>query len=137
MPGGWQAVTLAGDGADVPITAYLRTINGTRVVVAADHGEWRVDYAQSSQRLPRSVRIRSADGRHDRLTAVVDELEINAAIDDKAFEVTVHQCVAMTLDDLQAWRRYGKEVTASSQFQASCQFKGLARVPSSLHASEL
>ncbi len=89
FPGGWQSVTLAGDGANVPMTAYLRTMNGTRVVVAADRGEWRLDYANHLSGFPRSVRIRSAEGGTIDLSAVVDELEINTGIDDKAFEVTV------------------------------------------------
>jgi hypothetical protein len=103
FPGGWQSVTLAGDGVNVPMTAYLRTMNGTRVVVAADRGEWRLDYANHLSGFPRSVRIRSAEGGTIDLSAVVDELEINTGIDDKAFDVTVPPTAApMTLDDLRA-----------------------------------
>ena len=103
FPGGWQSVTLAGDRAEAPMTAYLRTVNGTRVVVAADRGQWRIDYANHLNGFPRRVRIRSADSGTIDLSAVVDELEVNTGIDDKAFEVTVPgNAAAMTLEDLRA-----------------------------------
>ena len=62
---GWRAVTL-GSG----IVAYLKTVNGTPVVVAADHGDWRVDYAQHLNGWPREVRIRSVSGDVDVTAAI-------------------------------------------------------------------
>ena len=81
--GDWRAVTL-GTG----ITAYLKTINGTPLVVAADHGNWRIDYANHQNGWPRHVRLRSSTGDVD-MTAGVEQLEINTNIDDKAFAVAV------------------------------------------------
>jgi outer membrane biogenesis lipoprotein LolB len=95
---GWQAVTV-GDG----IIAYLRTVDGTPAVVAADHRGWRVDYSDHLNRWPRKVRIRSADGGKVDITAAIDQLEMNVAIDEKAFEVPVPANVGqITLDDLRA-----------------------------------
>jgi hypothetical protein len=94
---GWQAVTV---GAD--ITAFLRRVNGSPAVVAADHGSWRVDYSDHQGAWPRTVRIRSTDGTVD-LTAAVGQLEINTEIADKAFVVDVPPGAApMTLDHLRS-----------------------------------
>lgn len=94
---GWQAVTL-----DSGVTAYLKTVNGTPVVVAADHGNWRVDYSNHQGGWPRQVRIRSTSGEVD-ITAALGELEINTDIDPLAFEVAVPSDAApMTLDHLRS-----------------------------------
>jgi hypothetical protein len=94
---GWRAVTL---GAGV--TAYLRDVNGAPAVVAADHGSWHVDYANHQNAWPRSVRIRSLSGDVD-IRAGVEQLEVNAEIDDKAFAVVVPPDAApMTLDHLRS-----------------------------------
>jgi hypothetical protein len=94
---GWQAVSL-GDGK----TAYMRAVDGVTAVVAADHGQWRVDYRDHQGGWPRSVRIRSTDGTVD-LTAAVGQLEINTEISDKAFVVDVPpSAVPMTLDHLRS-----------------------------------
>ena len=101
--GNWQSVTLAGQGTSGAITAYLRPVNGTRVIVAADYGSWRIDYTNHLNGYPRSVRIRSAESGTIDLTAVVDQLEINAGIDPSAFTVTVPANAAnMSLDDLRS-----------------------------------
>ncbi len=110
--GGWRAVTLVagskpGPAASSPeqtvdpaIRAYLKDVNGTPAVVAADYAEWRVDYAGHRNGWPRSVRIRSAEGRVD-ITAAIAELEINTKIDDKAFVIIPPPGAdRMTLDDL-------------------------------------
>jgi len=95
--GGWRAVTL---GAG--ITAYLKSINGASSVVAADHGNWRVDYANHQHLWPRSVRIRSISGDVD-MTAAVEQLEINTEIDERAFAVAVPPgAESMTLEHLRS-----------------------------------
>lgn len=95
--GGWQAVTL-----DAGITAYLRVVDGRPVVIAADHGDWRVDYAVHEGAWPRRVRIRSVRGDVD-LSAEVADLEVNTAIDARAFEVAVPADAApIALDQLRA-----------------------------------
>jgi len=94
---GWRAVTL-GSG----IVAYLKTVNGTPVVVAADHGDWRVDYAQHLNGWPREVRIRSVSGEVD-VTAAIGEFELNTTLDPKAFEVAVPATAqTLTLDHLRS-----------------------------------
>jgi outer membrane biogenesis lipoprotein LolB len=52
---GWRAVSL---GADV--TAYLKNVNGAPAVVAADHGNWRVDYTNHQNAWTSSRSIRSS-----------------------------------------------------------------------------
>jgi outer membrane lipoprotein-sorting protein len=79
----WRAVDL-----DTGIVAYLRRVDGRPAVVAADHGAWRVDYALHRSGFPRQVRIRSASGEVD-MTAALEQVEINTAIDARAFDVQV------------------------------------------------
>ena len=101
-PNGWQAVTIAGASGD-SITAYLRVVGGRPVVAAADHGAWRVDYADHANGFPRSVRLRSASGAAIDLTAAIDELQVNAGIEDAAFDVAVPAGARpMTLEDLKS-----------------------------------
>ena len=97
-PKGWRAVTV-GPG----ITAYLADRNGAPVVVAGDHGAWRVDYANHQNGFPRSVRIRSGPSGEVDLTAALEQLEINTDIDEKAFAIEVPSgAISITLDDLRA-----------------------------------
>jgi outer membrane biogenesis lipoprotein LolB len=105
-PDGWRSVTV-GDG----ITAYLRDVGGRPVVAAADHGQWRIDYANHLNGWPRQVRIRSAvtSARGTQtpvsvdITAALEQLEINTAIDEKAFSVAPPAgAIPITLDDLRA-----------------------------------
>lgn len=94
---GWRAVTLASG-----VVAYIRNVNGVPAVVAADHGQWHVDYAQYQSTWPRQVRIRSAAGDVD-MTAAVSQFAINTEIDSKAFEVDVPASAApITLDHLRS-----------------------------------
>lgn len=94
---GWQAVDL-----DSGIVAYLRPVNGVATVVAADHGSWRVDYTLHRSGFPRQVRIRSAAGDVD-MTAALEQVEINTAIDPRAFEVeTPADAAPITLDHLRS-----------------------------------
>ncbi len=102
---GWRAVTV-GNG----ITAYLRDVNGQPVVIAADHGRWRVDYANHLNGWPRQVRIRSADNDKNAgqaaaidLSANLDQFEINTGIEDRAFVVDAPPgAIPITLDDLRS-----------------------------------
>ncbi len=52
-PGGWQAVTIGPERV-----AYIRTVQGRPVLVAADYGPWHVDYSQHANGFPRVVRVR-------------------------------------------------------------------------------
>ena len=93
----WRAVTL-GSG----IVAYLKPVAGTPAIVAADHGDWRVDYSSHLNGWPRHVRIRSVSGHVDLRTSL-GELEVNAGIDPQAFEVAVPTNAAIiTLDHLRS-----------------------------------
>ncbi len=101
---GWRAVDL-GTG----VTAYLRARAGVTAVVAADHGEWRLDYEQHQGGFPRVVRIRNAADRAAPDAGVIDiraelqQLEINTAIDAKAFAIDEPAgVVPIELDDLRA-----------------------------------
>lgn len=97
-PGGWQAVRLG-----TQVTAYLRTRGGERLVVAADYGPWRVDYADHRNGWPRTVRIRSADSDRVNATARLDQFELNTDLDDRAFAVDVPaDAERLTLQDLRA-----------------------------------
>jgi hypothetical protein len=104
-PGGWQAVTIAPERV-----AYLRTVQGRPVLVAADYGAWRVDYSQHAGGFPRVVRVRSAldTASADRapgvdITARVEQLEINTQINPLAWSVDVpSDADPMTLDDLRS-----------------------------------
>jgi hypothetical protein len=105
FPGGWQAVTIAPERV-----AYLRTVQGRPVLVAADYGAWRVDYSQHAGGFPRVVRVRSAlnTTSADRapgvdITARVEQLEINTQINPLAWSVDVpSDADPMTLDDLRS-----------------------------------
>jgi hypothetical protein len=98
---GWQAVSLANPSAASPITAYLRTVDGAPVVVAADHGDWRVDYADHVNGFPRRVRLRSASGDAVDLTATVGQLSTNVPIPERAFAVDAPPSAAiLSIDDL-------------------------------------
>jgi len=103
FPGGWQAVTIAPERV-----AYLRTVQGRPVLVAADYGAWRVDYSQHAGGFPRVVRVRSAVAAADRaadvdITARVEQLEVNTQINPLAWRVDVpSDADPMTLDDLRS-----------------------------------
>ena len=105
-PDGWRSVTV-GTG----ITAYLRDVGGLPVVTAADHGQWRIDYANHLNGWPRQVRIRSVEAPAGSagspvtvdITAALEQLEINTTIDEKAFIVAPPAgAIPITLDDLRA-----------------------------------
>ena len=104
FPGGWQVVTI-GAGR----VAYLRTVQGRPVLVAADYGPWRVDYSQHTGGFPRVVRVRSdARASADRvgevdITARVEQLEVNTQINPRAWSVDVpSDADPMTLDELRS-----------------------------------
>ena len=93
----WRAVDL-----DSGVVAYVRPVNDVPVVVAADHGSWRVDYALHRSGFPREVRIRSVSGDVD-MTAALEQVEINTAIEPRAFEVQAPADAApITLEHLRS-----------------------------------
>ena len=93
----WQSVVV---GAKT--IAYLRTMDGQPRIVAADDGEWHVDYSQFQNDWPRQVRIRSVAGDVD-MTAALEDVSINTKIDSRAFEVTIPPDAApITLDHLRS-----------------------------------
>jgi hypothetical protein len=95
---GWQAVTLGANRV-----AYLRTLQGQPVVVAADYGGWHVDYAEHLSGWPRVVRVRAAADATTDITARVGQLETNTTINPAAFVVEVPaDAEAMTLDELRS-----------------------------------
>lgn len=94
-PGGWRSVRA---GADQ--TVFLRERGGAWGVTAVDAGSWRADYADVLNAYPRTVRLRSSDDRVD-LTARVQQLEVNTAIEPAAFQVSIPpDAEPMTLDEL-------------------------------------
>ena len=96
--GGWRAVTV-GPGK----TAYLRDVQGTSVVVAADYGAWRVDYTDRAGGWPRTVRLRSGNQNTIDVTARVAQLQLNLDIADRAFALDIPaDAQPMTLDELRA-----------------------------------
>ena len=98
FPGGWQAVTIGPERI-----AYLRTVNGRPVLVAADYGPWHVDYSQHANGFPRVVRVRRAGDADIDITARVEQLEVNTQINPRAWSVEVpSDADPMTLDDLRS-----------------------------------
>jgi hypothetical protein len=94
---GWRSVVVGDE-----TTAYLDEVRGELVVVAADAGPWRIDYANFLNGWPRSVRLRTATGEVD-MTASIEQLAINTPLDERAFEVDVPAgAVAISLDDLRS-----------------------------------
>lgn len=95
--GGWRAVSVPGER-----TVFLRQTDSTWTVTAVDSAGWRADYSETLNGFPRAVRLRSDDGRVD-LTAHVQQLEVNAGIDDAAFDVAIPPDTAsITLDELRS-----------------------------------
>jgi hypothetical protein len=101
---GWQAVSLTSPASpDIAITAYLRVVDGAPLVVAADRGPWRVDYANHFNGFPRSVRIRSATGDAVDISATIGQLSTNVPLPDRAFDVAAPAGAGvMTIDDLRS-----------------------------------
>lgn len=94
----WKAVTL-----ETGRVAYLRQQRGAWAVVAADYGDWRIDYADHLNGWPRTIRVRGASGAEVDLTARLGQLEINVDLQPSAFTVDVPaDAVRITLDDLRA-----------------------------------
>jgi outer membrane biogenesis lipoprotein LolB len=95
--GDWRAVDV-GQG----ITAFLRAVDGVPAVVAADHGDWHVDYGMHRNGVPREVRIRRRAGDVD-MRAALEQVEINTEIDPRAFEVAPPvDAVPITLEHLRS-----------------------------------
>ena len=109
-PGGWQAVKIGPERV-----AYMRTVQGRPLLVAADYGRWHVDYAEHANGFPRVVRVRSAAGVASAsaaratadpevdITARVEQLEVNTQINPRAWVVDVpSDADPMTLDELRS-----------------------------------
>jgi hypothetical protein len=101
--GGWRAVTIGPERI-----AYLREQDGRPVVVAADYGPWRVDYAAHAAGFPRLIRIRNTpdaragDGGID-ITARLQQLEVNTQINPRAWSVEIpSDAEPMTLEELRS-----------------------------------
>ena len=98
FPGGWRAVTIGPERV-----AYLRTVQGRPVLVAADYGPWHVDYSRHAGGFPRVVRVRRAGDTVIDITARVEQLEVNTQINPRAWSVDVpSDADPMTLDDLRS-----------------------------------
>ncbi len=105
-PGGWRAVAL-GEGR----TAYLRETAGRPLVIAADYGAWQIDYADHLNGWPRTVRVQGRSAKASAgqsvpgtdITARLQQLEINAPLEPRAFDVDVPAGTeSITLDDLRS-----------------------------------
>jgi hypothetical protein len=101
----WKAVTIGPERV-----AYLRLQNGQPVLTAADFGAWHVDYSGHVGGFPRVVRIRNraldprspGDAGID-ITARIEQLQVNTAIDPRAWTVDVpSDADPMTLDELRS-----------------------------------
>ena len=119
-PDDWQAVSLShASSPEAPITAYLRPVSGMPTVVAADHGAWRVDYANHAHGFPRTVRLRSAAGDSVDITATIGQLSTNVPIPDRAFEITAPPNAAeMTIEDLRRVAPLREGTSSKSKVQS-------------------
>jgi hypothetical protein len=96
--GGWRAVTI-GPGR----IAYLRIQNGEPVLTAADYGPWRIDYSAHAGGFPRLVRVRRSGDTAIDITARVEQLQVNTAINPLAWVVEIpSEADPMTLDELRS-----------------------------------
>ena len=96
--GGWRSVSLGPRR-----TAYLREVAGQPLVMAADYEDWQIDYSEHLNGWPRVVRVRGANGMDIDITARLQQLEINTALDPKAFDVEIPAGTeTITLDDLRS-----------------------------------
>lgn len=96
-------------------TVYLRALADGWAVAAVDFGDWRVDYAEHRNGWPRQVRVQAADTRQATdLSARLDQLQINIALDPAAFNLEVPAGARrLTLDELTPFGR-GPDETARS-----------------------
>lgn len=96
--GGWRAVTIGPERV-----AYMRTVNGQTLLVAADYGPWHVDYSGHASGFPRVVRVRRAGDAAIDITARIDQLSVNTQINPRAWVVEVpSDADPMTLDELKS-----------------------------------
>ena len=100
----WKAVTIGPNRV-----AYLRAPNGVPILTAADYGSWHVDYSAHAAGFPRVIRIRTAPGPRSLgeggidITARVDQLQVNTAINPRAWVVEIpSDADPMTLDELRS-----------------------------------
>ena len=96
--GGWRAVTIGHERV-----AYLRVQNGQPVLTAADYGPWRIDYSAHAGGFPRIVRVRRSGDTAIDITARVEQLQVNTAINPRAWVVDIPpDADPMTLDELRS-----------------------------------
>ena len=96
--GGWRALTIGPERV-----AYLRVQNGQPVLTAADYGPWRIDYSAHSAGFPRIVRVRRSGDTAIDITARVEQLQVNTAINPLAWVVEIpSDADPMTLDELRS-----------------------------------
>lgn len=96
--GGWRRVSLGARR-----TAYLRDAGGQPLVMAADYGDWQIDYAEHLNGWPRVVRVRGASGTDIDVTARLRQLEINVTLDPMTFDVEIPAGTErITLDELRS-----------------------------------
>jgi hypothetical protein len=96
--GGWKAVTIGPERV-----AYLRIQNGLPVLTAADYGAWHVDYSGHASGFPRIVRVRRSGDTGIDITARVEQLQVNTAINPLAWVVEIpSDADPMTLDELRS-----------------------------------
>jgi hypothetical protein len=89
----WAAVDAAGG------STYLRRVDDRWRVAAAVRGELTILYADFASGLPATVHLRA--GRVADITLRVSQLEINTAVDPKAFEVDVPaDALPLTVEEL-------------------------------------
>jgi hypothetical protein len=92
---------------DVDGQVYLTRVKAGEPwqIVAATHGvgagEWRAEYRDFANGLPRSIRLSATDRSRFDLALTLSQVEINTAIDDSAFTVKIPaKAVPMTLSEL-------------------------------------
>jgi hypothetical protein len=112
----WAAVDAAGG------VTYLRRVKGRWRVGGASRGPLRIVYAGFSAGLPGSIHVRSGSGATPQdplvadITLRVSQLEINTAIDRKAFEIQVPRDAApLSIDELRKSGPLGERGSGEGQ----------------------
>jgi hypothetical protein len=93
---GWASIDLDGDSR-----LFLARVDGAWKPRAASRQGWDVQYATWQGDFPRAVVLRSMSGLDVELSAAVSQLEVNVALEDAAFAVTVPPgTMPLTLEEL-------------------------------------
>jgi hypothetical protein len=93
---------------DGDLTVYLQrasTGDPWRLVASVrrspGRAEWRAEYREFTDDLPRDIRLRSSDGRQFDLRLHVADVEIGGNLDARVFEVNAAGASPITLEELQ------------------------------------